>query len=80
MAYRLLALNIDGTILHSNSRLTKQTREAIDFVKQKGVHVTLVTERPFISAQKVAKSLKLDSMIVSHSGAFVAFAQTVVPR
>lgn len=72
MAYRLLALNIDGTILHSNSRLTKQTREAIEFVKQKGVHITLITERPFITAQKVAKSLKLDSMIISHSGAFVA--------
>lgn len=72
MAYRLLALNIDGTILHANSRLTKQTREAIEFVKQKGVHITLITERPFIAAQKVAKSLKLDNFIISHSGAFVA--------
>lgn len=72
MIYRLLAINIDGTLLQSNGRLHKSTKEAIEYVQQKGIYVTLVTSRSFPSAKKVAKALKLGSLIVTHSGAYIA--------
>lgn len=72
MAYRLLALDVDGTILGSNHRLARQTKEAIEFVKRKGVYVTLATGRAFPSAQKVAKALKLETDLITHDGAFIA--------
>ncbi|WP_100406529.1 Cof-type HAD-IIB family hydrolase [Bacillus solitudinis] len=72
MTYRLLALNIDGTILRSNSRITRQTKDAIEYVKSKGVYVTLATARPFPSAKKIAKSLKIEGVLVTSDGAFVA--------
>ncbi len=34
MAYRLLALNIDGTILNSQGRVTKETKDAIQFCEK----------------------------------------------
>ncbi len=71
-AYRLLALNIDGTLLRSNGRLQPSTKEAIEFVKGKEVYVTLVTNRHFQSARKLAKALKLDSLLVTHGGAFIS--------
>ena len=71
MVYRLLAVNIDGTLLQSNGRLNKSTKEAIEYVHQKGVHVALVTTRNYYSAQKVAKALKINPMIVAQQGAFV---------
>ncbi len=55
MVYRLLAVNIDGTLLQSNGRLNKSTKEAIDYVHQKGVHVALVTSRNYHSAKKWPK-------------------------
>jgi Cof subfamily protein (haloacid dehalogenase superfamily) len=67
----MLALNIDGTLLKQNKRLTKATKEAVQFVKNKGVYVTLVTSRNYPSAQKVAKALKINSLLVTHSGAFI---------
>nr|WP_180994311.1 Cof-type HAD-IIB family hydrolase [Bacillus sp. Marseille-P3661] len=70
--YKLLAINIDGTLLKSNGKLTKETKQAIQYVQEKDVYVTLVTGRNFMSANKVAKALKLDSYIISHSGAFIA--------
>jgi Cof subfamily protein (haloacid dehalogenase superfamily) len=70
--YRLLALNIDGTLLRSNGRLQPSTKEAIDYVKEKGIYVTLVTNRHFQSAKKLAKALKLDSLLVTHGGAFIS--------
>jgi Cof subfamily protein (haloacid dehalogenase superfamily) len=72
LTYRLLALNIDGTILRSNSRISKQTKDAIEYVKNKGVYVTLATARPFLAAKKIAKALKLDGYLITSDGAFIA--------
>lgn len=73
MIYRLLAINIDGTVLQSNGRIHKSTKDAIDYVRNKGIYVTLVTSRSFASAKKVARALKLDdSIIVTHRGAYLA--------
>lgn len=72
MIYRLLALNIDGTLLQSNGKLHRSSKEAIEYVMQKGIYVTLVTSRSFPSASKVAKALKIPSMLVTHRGGFIA--------
>ncbi|HHY74439.1 MAG TPA: HAD family phosphatase [Bacillus bacterium] len=72
MMYRLLAINIDGTLLKSNGKLSRETRQAIDYVQDKGVYVTLVTSRNFPSAKKIAKALKLESYLITHSGAFIS--------
>ncbi|RFU62095.1 Cof-type HAD-IIB family hydrolase [Peribacillus glennii] len=71
MVYRMLAVNIDGTLLQSNGRLNKLTKDAIEYVHQKDVHVALVTSRNFYSAKKVAKALKINPTLVAHQGAFV---------
>jgi Cof subfamily protein (haloacid dehalogenase superfamily) len=70
--YRMLALNIDGTLLRSNGRLTRETKEAIEYVAKKGVYITLVTSRNFQSTKKIAKALKLDFPLITHNGAFLA--------
>lgn len=72
VAYRLLSLNIDGVLLRSNARLSRQTKDAIEFVKNKGVYITLATERPFPAAKRVAKALKLDTCLITHDGAYLA--------
>jgi len=75
MIYRLLALNIDGTLLQSNGRLHKATKEAVEYVQQKGIYVTLVTSRSFPTAKRTAKALKIKSPLITHQGALVASAE-----
>lgn len=72
MIYRLLAMNIDGTILQSNGKLHKSVKEAVEYVQSKGVMVTLVTSRNFAFAKRMAKALKLQTMVIAHHGAFIA--------
>jgi len=72
LVYRLLALDIDGTLLSSNNRLDRQTKDAIQYAQKKGVVVTLVSERHFHSAAKVARALRLSQPIITHNGAFVS--------
>lgn len=70
--YKMLALNIDGTLLQSNGKIHKSTKEAIEYVKNKGIYVTLVTQRSFPAAKKIAKSLNLSSELITHGGSFIA--------
>ncbi len=72
MIYKLLALNIDGSLLRSNMKMSKKTKDAIEYVKSKGVYVTLATARPFISARRIAKSLKLNGYLITNNGAYIA--------
>lgn len=72
MFFRLLAVNMDGTLLTKNGRIHRSTREAISYVQEKGVKVTLVTSRAFSSAKKTADVLGLSVPIISNQGAFVA--------
>lgn len=72
MIYRLLALNIDGTLLQSNGKLHRSTKEAVEYVMQKGIYVTLVSSRSFPSAKKVAKALKIPSHLITHRGSYIA--------
>lgn len=75
MIYRLLALNIDGTLLQSNGKLHKSTKDAVEYVQQKGITVTIVTSRSFPSAKKVARALKITTPLVSHQGAYIGSIQ-----
>ncbi|MEH7238375.1 Cof-type HAD-IIB family hydrolase [Bacillus sp. JJ1562] len=70
--YRLLAINVDGTLLRPNGRLQSGTKEAIDYVRAKEVYVTLVTRRHFASTKKIAKALKLNSTLITHNGGFIS--------
>ncbi|WP_409304525.1 Cof-type HAD-IIB family hydrolase [Peribacillus sp. SCS-155] len=71
MVYRLLAVNIDGTLLQSNGRINKLTKESLEYVYQKGVRIALVTSRHYHSARKIAKAIKADTMLVANQGAFI---------
>ncbi|QQK75614.1 HAD family phosphatase [Salicibibacter cibarius] len=72
MNYRLLALAVDGAILKDNSRLSRTTKEAIEFVRNKGVYATLVTHRSYQQANKIAKALRMEHEMICYGGALIA--------
>lgn len=74
MIYKLLAVNIDGTLLQTNGRFSKVTKEAIQYVHSKGVAVVLVSSRNYQSCKRIAKALKINPMIVAAQGAYVSTA------
>jgi hydroxymethylpyrimidine pyrophosphatase-like HAD family hydrolase len=69
MPIKLLALDIDGTLLTYRSELTPRTRAAIEAAQAQGVKVVLVTGRRFGSAHQLIQELQLDVMLISHNGA-----------
>ncbi|MGG4493115.1 Cof-type HAD-IIB family hydrolase [Brevibacillus reuszeri] len=72
MNYKLLALDVDGTILMSNHTLSKVTLQAITELTTRGIYVTLATGRAYPSAKTMAKQFQIRVPLISHDGAYVA--------
>jgi len=83
MRYKLLALDIDGTLLNSKSELTPRTKEAIVRAKERGVIVVLATGRRLAKTLPFVDDLGLSAPVVIHNGAVIydiASQQTIVQR
>ena len=68
---RLLALDLDGTILDPYGRLTGSVRRAVDTARRRGLRVVLCTGRRFRTALPAARELELAGAIVVHNGVVV---------
>ena len=69
MGYRLIALDIDGTIQTAEHPLAERTRQAVARVMDRGVAITLATGRMFRSARESGAALGITTPIVSFQGA-----------
>jgi Cof subfamily protein (haloacid dehalogenase superfamily) len=68
---RLVALDIDGTLVGDDLNIGPDTRTAIWLARERGVIVSLVTGRMVSSAMRFARELELDSPIVGYQGALI---------
>ncbi len=68
---RLLALDIDGTLLRSDKTVGSRTRSALERARAAGVRLVLVTGRRYPSARRVAEELGGEVPLVLHNGALV---------
>ena len=68
---RLIALDIDGTLLNSNGKIPHANHQAIDRAIQRGVEVVLATGRTFHHARPIAQRLDLPLVLMVSNGALV---------
>ncbi len=69
--YRLVAVDLDDTLLDEGLDISPQTREVIGAVQQLGVIITLATGRMFCSAAAIARRLRIETPIVAYQGAII---------
>ena len=58
--YKVLALDLDGTLTNSDKKITDKTKESIFRAMEKGVKVVLASGRPVLGIERLAKELELD--------------------
>ena len=71
MAYKVLALDIDGTLTNSEKKITERTRTAIRNASQHGVKIVIASGRPVQGIWGYAEQLdlkELDGYILSFNG------------
>jgi len=77
MKIKLLAVDIDGTLLDSRYAISQATREAIADVVRRGIIVILVTGRRFVIAKPFAVELGLTTPLILHNGALIKDVRTL---
>lgn len=78
--FKLIAIDIDGTLLNDRHELSLRNREAIRKAMDQGVHVSLVTGRVYQSALFYADQLELRDPLIVCNGALVKDRRGVVWR
>lgn len=76
---KLLALDIDDTLVYKAGRVSQRNLDAIAAARRAGVYVTLATGRGYFGSSRVAKELGLDTYIVNYGGAMINDAKTGLP-
>lgn len=71
MSYKLICIDIDGTLLTDDKKLSKRNIDAIKNANNKGVHVAISTGRIFPSANYYAKLIGVKSPIIASNGAYI---------
>lgn len=66
--YRLLALDLDGTLLNENSEITPGNQEWVQRAREAGITVILSTGRGFESALTFAEQLELNTPMITVNG------------
>lgn len=72
--YKIIALDMDGTLLNNNKEVTSKTREALQKAREKGVKVVLASGRPIDGLRRYLDELELvrdNEYVLSYNGCLV---------
>lgn len=79
MPIKLIAIDIDGTLLNSHHHLTDEVKIALKKAEEKGVKVVLCTGRPLTGVQDLIEELDLYSendYVVTYNGSLIQKTKT----
>ncbi len=69
--YKLMAIDLDGTLLNSFGEVSENTRIALKKAKEQGTEIVLSSGRPISSTESLAVELGVDNYLISGNGAAV---------
>lgn len=77
--YKLIAIDMDGTLLKEDKTISSKTKDAIKMATDKGVKVVLASGRPIIGLEPYLAELGLDTeddYVMSFNGSLVQNSRT----
>lgn len=76
MPFKLVAIDLDGTLLNRQHRLSERSRLALRRLQERGVRIILASGRMHCSSVPFAAALGLRDPLISYNGAMVKWEQT----
>lgn len=68
---RLIATDLDGTLLRSDGTMSPRTARAVQAARDAGMHIAIATARPFRAVTPLIDTWPLDAWVVCQNGALV---------
>lgn len=80
MPIRLVAVDLDGTLLNSQSEISPANRKALQEAARRGVRIVAVTGRRFHSARPIVHQLEFPVTLIASNGALIGTSSGEVVR
>jgi len=71
MGYKLICIDVDGTLLNSKHKITKRTKDIILQAHKLGVHIVISTGRMYTDAEYYSNLIGVKSPVIASNGAFI---------
>lgn len=71
---KLIATDLDGTLLNSKHEVSKENAEALRLAQEKGIEIAIATGRTYSDAIHICKKANINAHIISNNGA-LAFSK-----
>ena len=75
MVYRLVALDLDGTLLNEDLSISPRVRQALARAAAAGIRLTLASGRGYPSVRRWIEELGIETPVICYQGAVVAEAR-----
>ena len=69
--YKLIAIDLDGTLLNSYGEITDKNKKAIKYALNKGVNVILASGRDPQTMKKISQELGIENFLIAGNGASI---------
>ena len=80
--FKLIALDMDGTLLKGDNTISQETKKAIKLAKDKGIKIVITTGRPLQGVMNYLEELGLindDEYVITYNGSSVYNTKTLEP-
>ncbi len=69
--YKLVAVDLDGTLLNEYGEVTSRTKDIINKLQKKGVKVIIASGRPIDSIKTIAEEINSNEFFIAGNGAII---------
>ena len=69
--YKLVVIDLDGTMLNSYGVVTNETKIAIKKIEEHGIEVVIASGRPIDSIKEIAKEIESQNYFIAGNGAII---------
>ena len=80
MAYKMICLDLDGTLLDKESKLNNTDINTLRKCLEKGIYVYIVTGRPYFFARYIANLISKDVRVIASNGGCYELNDEIVER
>lgn len=71
MAYKLVCIDVDGTLLNNRNKITKRTKEVLLKAHKLGIHIVISTGRLYTDGEYYSDLIGVKSPVIASNGAFI---------